>query len=175
MKETTLILTRHGETIENRQNILVGQMPGTLSDTGIMQAHKLSELIEGKNIDIIICSDLKRSYDTADIVAKKHNIRVISTPLLREMDWGIYTGGTLDDIDWFNLPESVETIESTYQRAQLFIQFIKDNYSGCNILAVGHGAINRVIVAFQENKIAKDMVKMPIMPNTSLHILNIRD
>ena len=32
-----LILSRHGETLENQQHILQGQLPGTLSPLGIAQ------------------------------------------------------------------------------------------------------------------------------------------
>lgn len=33
-----LLLTRHGETLENKRDIMQGHMPGTLSPLGIRQA-----------------------------------------------------------------------------------------------------------------------------------------
>lgn len=99
-----LILSRHGETLENQQHILQGQLPGTLSPLGIAQAERLAEMLQEETIDNIVSSDLARSYNTAVTVARKHGLTPHQTPLLREMDWGIYTGKRLDDVDWTNLP-----------------------------------------------------------------------
>lgn len=39
----TMYLARHGETEENRAQILQGQIGGHLTELGISQAHKLGE------------------------------------------------------------------------------------------------------------------------------------
>ena len=64
-----LILSRHGETLENQQHILQGQLPGTLSPLGIAQAERLAEMLQEETIDNIVSSDLARSYNTAVTVA----------------------------------------------------------------------------------------------------------
>ena len=38
-----LIITRHGETLENQQGIMQGHIPGILSKEGIIQAQKLAK------------------------------------------------------------------------------------------------------------------------------------
>ena len=54
MKKIDLLLTRHGETIENQRYVLQGQLPGTLSPLGKEQAvvsldkDKLNEIIEAR-------------------------------------------------------------------------------------------------------------------------------
>ncbi|MGL5682452.1 MAG: histidine phosphatase family protein [Marinifilaceae bacterium] len=161
-----LILTRHGETLENRVHMMQGHIPGTLSELGIQQAHDLAALLSDEAIDHIISSDLARSFDTAKVVADKKGMQVQPTILLREIDWGPHTGGRLDKLDWYNLPEGCETLEQLYGRANDFIEFIKANYSDCTILAVGHGAIDRAITALLTGKEAKDMPDMPIIKNT---------
>ena len=65
-----LILSRHGETLENQQHILQGQLPGTLSPLGIAQAERLAEMLQEETIDNIVSSDLARSYNTAVTVAR---------------------------------------------------------------------------------------------------------
>lgn len=166
MQDTELILTRHGETLENRRDIMQGHMPGTLSPLGIRQAEELAVLLKDEPIDVIVCSDLARSEDTARIVAGSRGMTVHPTALLREIDWGKYTGGHLTEIDWNNLPEGCESLESLMQRAKCFIEYLRTTYPGKRILAVGHGAINRAIVACLEGKEARDMIQMPIMKNT---------
>ena len=67
----SLILSRHGETEENKLRIMQGQMPGHLSELGKQQAEQLADLLEGEEIDVIVSSDLARSYDTALAVARR--------------------------------------------------------------------------------------------------------
>lgn len=167
MKQIEILLTRHGETLENKQDIMQGHMPGTLSPLGIQQAHCLAELLNGEEIEAIVCSDLARSYDTAKIIADKRHMEPCPTSLLREIDWGKHTGGKLSSIDWLHLPEGCETLESLMKRAAAFIAWLEENYPGQRILVVGHGAIDRAIEACVTGKTTEEMARMPIMKNTA--------
>lgn len=167
MRPTEFILTRHGETLENHRDIMQGHLPGTLSPLGIQQAKNLAALLAGEKIDAIVCSDLARSYDTAEIIARQRGLEPRPTVLLREIDWGKYTGGHLSSIDWAHLPEGCETLESLMQRAGNFISWLRKEYPEQCVLVVGHGAIDRAIVAFCEKKSAEEMAFMPILKNTS--------
>jgi len=169
------ILSRHGETIENQQHVLQGQLPGTLSPLGIAQAERLAEALRDEIIDSVVSSDLARSYDTAMIAAQPHGLTPHPTPLLREMDWGIYTGKQLDDVDWKNLPPSVESLDTLFQRAIDFINYLKKNFQKQRVLAIGHGAFNRAIITYLEGKKAADMIDLPIMGNTSCVRFSIND
>lgn len=162
-----LILSRHGETLENQQHILQGQLPGTLSPLGKAQAENLAEILKDERLDAVVSSDLARSYETALAVAKRHGLTPHQTPLLREMDWGVYTGQRLDDVDWLNLPPSVESVEALYQRATDFIRYLQDNFPDRRIIAIGHGAFNRAIITYLEGKKAIEMIDLPIMENTT--------
>ena len=126
MSQIELILSRHGETEENKRHIMQGQLPGHLSELGKQQAEALAEMLDKEELDVIVCSDLARSYDTAMAVARRKGLQPVATPLLREMDWGIYTGKIADEMDFTTLPESVETIDALYKRAGDFINFLKN-------------------------------------------------
>jgi len=67
-----LILTRHGETIENQKGIMQGHLPGHLSKQGVEQAKKLALRLKHNEIDAIYSSDLKRAADTAKEIARYH-------------------------------------------------------------------------------------------------------
>lgn len=166
MKNIHLILTRHGETLENRQHLMQGHIPGTLSPLGIRQAEELASLLLDRPIDCIVSSDLARSYDTAVAVGRVKGIAVQPTSLLREIDWGPHTGGRLDRLDWANLPEGCETLEQLFHRATVFIAYLEQQYEGRRVLAVGHGAINRAIIASLSGWKASEMLQMPVMKNT---------
>ena len=60
-----LIITRHGETIENVKGIAMGSLPGNLSKKGKKQAKLVAKRLKNININAIYTSDLKRAYDTA--------------------------------------------------------------------------------------------------------------
>ena len=124
-------------------------------------------------MDGVVCSDLARSYDTACAVACRHGLEPQVTPLLREMDWGRYTGETLEDVDWYHLPPGVESVEELYQRAGRFIDYLRRTFPGQRLLAVGHGAFNRAVLAYLKGKLPFDMVEMPIMGNTEIEELEI--
>lgn len=167
MKPIELILSRHGETEENKLRIMQGQMPGHLSELGKQQAEVLADKMENETLDVIVCSDLARSLDTAQAVAKRKKMTVVATPLLREMDWGIYTGKVANEMDFKNLPETVENIDSLYKRAEDFLDFLQKEFPGKRILAVGHGGFNRAIQACIENQPPQNILKLPIMKNTA--------
>ena len=89
---TTLYLARHGETIDNANKIMQGQTQGRLTDNGRKQAAELADRLAAVHLDAIISSDLRRAIDTASTVAATRGLAVTTTPLLRERDWGSFTG-----------------------------------------------------------------------------------
>ena len=95
---TTLMLVRHGETVDNANRIMQGQTQGQLNETGIRRADDVAISLAGEHVDAVVSSDLKRSYDTACIIANKHGLDVSTTKLLRERDWGSFTGRYIPDL-----------------------------------------------------------------------------
>lgn len=173
MDKISLLLTRHGETLENQRHILQGQLPGTLSPLGKEQAKQLAEKLRGEHLDAIVCSDLARSYDTACTIACEHGLEPLPTPLLREMDWGIYTGRSLEEVNWTQLPQGVESLEELYARAVRFVEFLKDRFCRQRVVAVGHGAFNRAIITCLRGGNPSDMTDLPIMKNAAITELTI--
>lgn len=164
-----LYLVRHGETIDNVNKILQGQKQGKLTDTGCKQAKILGEKLKSKNINIYISSDLKRSVDTCKLIIGNKNDKIITTKLLRERDWGSFTNKYIPSIEDLNnpnkWPKDIEPISDLKQRASEFILWIKSNYNGKIVLAVGHGIINKAIQSVYWNKpmnIIKPMANLEV-------------
>ena len=167
---TTLYLVRHGETVDNAHQIMQGQTQGELNGNGIRQAEEVSRELEGVAIDAIIASDLKRAIDTATIIAKPHQLEVITTPLLRERDWGDFTGRFIPSLKGEAWPDNVETLEALLSRADEFIAYVKEAYPGKKVLAVGHGIINKAIQAVYHDK---PMNEIPRMVNAEVRVLEL--
>lgn len=157
---TILYLVRHGETTDNAAQIMQGQTQGCLNENGKRQACELRDRLSGVHIDAFVSSDLKRAIDTAAIVSGKPVEAIAKTPLLRERDWGSFTGRyipSLKDEPW---PDDIETLEELRNRAKLFLEYVRDNYPGKTVLAVGHGIINKAIQAVFYGKEMKDVPRM---------------
>lgn len=116
-----------------------------MNENGIRQAEEVRDRLADEDIDAFVASDLKRSVDTCRIIAQPHHKDVETTPLLRERDWGDFTGAFIPDLKDKEWPENVEPIEKLKSRAQNFLTFIKVNYPDKKVLAVGHGIINKAI------------------------------
>ena len=157
---TTLYLVRHGETVDNANQIMQGQTQGQLNENGIKQAQQFSDEWKDKPIDVVVASDLKRSIDTARIIAEPHNLEVITTPLLRERDWGGFTGRFIPDLKGEVWPDDIETLENLLSRAGEFIAYVKQTFPGKKVLAVGHGIINKAIQSVYYQKPMNEIQRM---------------
>ena len=167
---TVLLLVRHGETVDNAAQIMQGQTQGQLNDNGRRQAEELRDKLATEHLDAIVASDLHRSIETAEILAEPHHLPVVTTPLLRERDWGSFTGRYIPDLKGETWPDDIETLEALKERAGRFLDFIRSNYSGKTVLAVGHGIIN---TAIQAVFYGKQMPEIERMQNCDVRILNL--
>ena len=157
---TKLFLVRHGETVDNVNRIMQGQTQGELTDNGRRQALEVMRRMERVRVDAFVSSDLKRSMDTCAIIALPHGKEVRTTRLLRERDWGGFTGRFIPDLKDEPWPDDVETQEALLARARGFIAFIKSEYPDRTVVAVGHGIINKAIQAVHYGKEMRDVPRM---------------
>lgn len=98
MKETTIILVRHGETAWNRERRMQGHTDTPLSATGRAQAAALARRLSASAFAALYSSDLQRARDTATAIARHTGHDVVSDPRLRERRFGIFEGLTYEEI-----------------------------------------------------------------------------
>ena len=168
-----LILTRHGETNENKKGILQGQKIGTLSKKGIRQAKKLAIRLKGKKIDAVYSSDLARAKNTAKEILVFHS----KTPLhlsknLRELDLGKYAGKKGSAIDWANRPKSIETRAEIAKRVKKVLDKAYTAYPNGTVLFVGHIGANKSIVRVLFGNPPKGTTRK-IPPNASISVFEL--
>ena len=156
----TIYLYRHGETEENKQHILQGCMPGTLTEEGKAQIAASTEELKMLGFDRILCSDLQRCKDTAIIINKVLELPIVYTPLLRERDWGSITGMIVDGVTKVRIPEDAETVAAMKIRAQQFLDEVRNNYPSETLLVISHGLFCRCIQAVYHHVEIADIVPM---------------
>ena len=160
MEMTTIFLVRHGETVDNARQIMQGQTQGTLNEQGREQARQVAERLSGEAVDAVITSDLRRAIQTAEVIAKPHGLPVVTTPLLRERDWGSFTGRFIPDLKGEVWPDDIESEEALLQRAHDFLQKVTATYEGKRVVAVGHGIINKAILAVYASCSMREVQRM---------------
>ena len=146
-KETTILLVRHGETVDNARQIMQGQTQGELNERGREQARQVAERLAKEHVDAVVASDLRRAIQTAEIIAAPHGLPVMTTPLLRERDWGGFTGRYISELRGEVWPDDVESEEALLTRARQVLLYITATYPGMRVVAVGHGIVNKAIMA----------------------------
>lgn len=173
-----LLLMRHGQTIDNVNHIMQGQTQGMLTDEGRQQAAATAQQWAAQPIDVFVASDLRRAIDTCRIMALPHfnsdaqraECAIVTTPLLRERDWGSFTGRYIPDLKDAVWTDDIETVEAMLQRAEQFIRWIKHRYAGKTVLAVGHGIINKAIQSVHYNM---PMNQIKPMGNAEIRTLHL--
>lgn len=159
---TILYLLRHGETEENVKHILQGHLPGTLNETGKSQAKEAAGPLKTLNVEVVLCSDLKRCTDTYHILKAEipELPAIITTPLLRERGWGSATGMISNGVTRIEIPKDAESMKQMKARAKIFLDFARSTYQGKAILAISHGLFCRVIQCVLAGNEVKDIVPM---------------
>lgn len=147
-----LILVRHGETDWNRTGRCQGIADIELNDNGRTQVRELGESLRDEAIAAVYSSDLLRAMNTAEEIAKHHNLSVNIDSDLREMNQGDLEGLMFTEIreryadvlrEWRESPETLklpkgESLLEVQERAWNAFQKVHRRHPGETIVAVSH-------------------------------------
>jgi broad specificity phosphatase PhoE len=87
-----LFLIRHGQTEWNNGSRAQGHTDIALDETGLRQSQLAGEALRNEGIEAVISSDLRRSRQTADPIAKAAGVGLTLDPRLRERTFGDWEG-----------------------------------------------------------------------------------
>ncbi len=169
MCKVTLYLVRHGETEENKQRILQGHLPGTLTDEGKNQARMVGRELRHESLQVIYSSDLKRCVDTTQILNEEMLLPVHYLTLLRERDWGKTTGVSLLK-ERVSIDPNAESVEAMQERARKLIALWLKECAGKKVLVVSHGLFLRILTAVVQNVSYKEVVPLK---NAEIRVLTL--
>ena len=83
-----ILLTRHGQTEWNLLKKVQGKADIELNEKGVKQAEETRDSLKNEEIDLILCSPLKRAIQTAEIINQGRNIKMIIDERVSERDFG---------------------------------------------------------------------------------------
>lgn len=162
MSLTNIYLARHGETEYNRCNQIQGRgIDASLNDTGLYQAKAIAHHMQEVSLHRVYSSSLKRSRETAEVVAKAYNLKVVSHKDLDEMNFGVLEGRPISEIkdelqklheNWRSgnvkyATRNGESPTAVLKRAGNRITSIISEYQSKNLLFVLHGRLIRILLS----------------------------
>jgi len=152
------LLLRHGKNIHQteKKDIVYcypdDPEPCVLLDEGNEEARAAGELLKDQKIDLIFCSDICRTRQTAVIVAGIIGFdidKIIYDERLRDINWGIFGGKSkVEAWEFYNgeamkkfklAPPQGESWDECQERMVKMLVWLENKYAGKTILIVSHG------------------------------------
>ena len=160
MKETEIILIRHGETEWNSQKRMQGHSNSDLSSVGQAQIQALGQWMKNVPFDLIYSSDSLRAKQTAEAITQFSGHELQFDQRLREKNLGVFEGLTSEEArerhpEVFRLFKTagskyvIDEGESTQQlqdRALEIVNEIRIKHPEERVLVVTHGGFIRVVM-----------------------------
>lgn len=168
---TRLNLVRHGQVEGHEERRYNGHADVTLTDLGIEQYHQLKDRLADSHVSACYSSDLTRCRIGAGIICEQFGIDPVHRSELREVNIGIWEGLTWQEIqsrwpdEWqarlndlvnYRVPEG-ENLLDVEARAMPVVREMLERHRGQELLLVGHGGLNRIILL---NAIGAPLAKM---------------
>ncbi len=142
----TIVFETHSTSVDNQARLASGHHGAALSALGEQQAKELGQRYRDEVIDAVFCSDLQRSYRTAEIAFERRTVPIIRDVRLRECDYGDWTRKSSEEVQAEG-PRRVttpfpngESYEQAAARMKNFLEDLSRDYGGKKVLIVGHRA-----------------------------------
>lgn len=141
----TIVFEAHGTTFDNEQHLSSGHFDVALSPLGIRQSKEMGERYKDDQFEAIMCSDLQRSYQSAEI-AFGNRFQIIRDARLRECDYGDMTQKPSEIVDSEKLNRiyvpftNGESYEQTTERMRSFLEYLVKRFDNRRVMIIGHRA-----------------------------------
>lgn len=158
---------RHGTTVWNEKGIIQGRSNNRLSQKGKALTKEVALKYKNTRFDVIFCSPLMRTMQTANIMNKYHNVKIIKDERLIEINQGIFAKRLKTSLTNIEKQQrqnrekscGMEKYENVYERTKNFLQYLKtQKYTSVLIITHNVGAsfiadiFNNIKVDFNNDK-----------------------
>jgi len=157
---TSIYLVRHGQTAWNREEIFRGRTDVPLDETGLKQAELAGEYLKEVEIDAIYSSPLSRALETAEKIARFHNLKVQPLEGIIDMSFGNWEGHAHQEIKkndsetyrrWREKPHLVklpggESLDDVRVRSMAALEEVIRKHPEKAPVLVSHRVVNKVLI-----------------------------
>ncbi|MDQ7783571.1 MAG: histidine phosphatase family protein [Desulfomonilaceae bacterium] len=155
MPPAKIVITRHGQTESNRDDLIMGRSDARLTRQGIETVRDLSRVIAAEGVRYIISSTLGRAALTAAIHSEQLGVPVSFSEAVAELSCGIWEGRPREQVvagsgpirgTWRFRPPGGESYLDGEARVSSLVRDILGMTDRRAVLLVGHAAVNRVLM-----------------------------
>jgi probable phosphoglycerate mutase len=161
LKPTRVFLVRHGATTLSAEDRFAGETEVDLSDEGREQLHHLAARLAREPLAAVSASPMKRTLESAKILAAPHGLPVLPVDGLREISHGRWEQRTRAEVEaewpdeyacWERdpytfAPRGGETGLAVTARALPVLVSLVNEHAGRSILVVSHKATIRLLLS----------------------------
>ena len=177
-----IYLMRHGQDDEN---YIGGWSDVSLMPEGIVQVNESASWIKDNlNIKFILCSDVKRAIETAQIVSEKLDLSFIETSELREQSKGKLNGVLrteaakkyseyVDGVTVDTVYSDGESLRDLYNKMVVYIEKIKEMEDD-TLLITHRGVINMIYYILYGKELDMDKKQFGV-ETASVHEFNVEE
>ena len=183
MKQSNLVLVRHGQSEWNKKNLFTGWKDPDLTELGVEEAVKAGKLLKGRGLsfDIMYTSNLFRAQETGRLILEQmslSHIEVIKDLSLNERNYGDLAGLNKDEAreKWgdeqvhvwrrsFDIPPpGGESLKNTAERVLPYFnsEILPKIKESQNILIAAHGNSLRALIMELEKISPEEIVKLEV-------------
>jgi probable phosphoglycerate mutase len=145
---TRVLLIRHGATVLSAEDRFAGSTDVLLSDEGRAQATALGERLADAELTAVYASPMKRTLETASLIAAPHKLTLTTDAGLREIDHGRWEQLTRREVE-ARFPEEYSNWE-----ADPFTFAPEAGESGLSVMARALPVLRRIVVAHTGKTVA---------------------
>jgi broad specificity phosphatase PhoE len=173
---TRVLLIRHASCDETGHR-LYGRTPGVrLSQRGEAEAQRLGERLRETRLCAVYTSPVERAVQTATAVARLQGLLPVETAAFEEIDFGSWTGCTLDDLhgdpEWelFNTMRSCcripagELMLETQARSLSGLLELLGRHEGETFAVVSHADVIRTLLAHLLGMPVDNVLRLAVAP-----------
>ena len=156
---TKVYIVRHGQTAWNLEEVFRGRADIPLDETGKKEVHLAGEALKDETLHAVYSSPLSRSMETAENIAKFHNLPVTPLEAIIDISYGEWEGVGLKEVQqqspdlyalWLQEPHKIrfpqgETLEEVCSRIMEALEDLLIKHRNENIVLVAHRVPNKVI------------------------------
>ena len=162
---TTLVLVRHGATgltaSKRFSGGLAGSNPG-LTDEGRAQVREVADWLSpiGGAVHVVVTSPVRRTRESAEILAERLGVGWVEEPGLAEMEFGTWDGLTFEEVQdkrpdeieaWVGsldvAPGGGESFREVEKRVLDALSRVLERYAGETVVVVTHVTPIKILVA----------------------------
>jgi probable phosphoglycerate mutase len=189
---TTVVLVRHGvtpHTLEKRfSGGLASANPG-LSDEGRAQIRAVADWLAplADRVDAVVASPVRRTLESADIIAAALGQPIEVEPGFAEMEFGVWDGMTFGEVgeqypaelkSWLgsvdNAPEGGESFTTVQERVLAGLGRLLEGHAGKTVVVVSHVTPIKTLVANAVDAPLEAVFRMELTP-ASVTVLSYYD